>query len=124
MAVRTTAAEVKLIMSTCSAADASITAMIAAASGVVDRVFEYNTDLSSATLESIEQFLTAHLLVSTFDRSAMEEKVGDAQIKYSGIYGKGLESTPYGQMVLLIDTTGLMANSGKMAAKITAVKSF
>ena len=124
MAVRTTVSEVKLIMTATTASDEAITALIAAASGIVDRVFEYNSDLSATTLEFIEQFLTAHLLVSTFDRMASEEKVGDAMIRYTGKYGTGLEGTPYGQMVLLLDTTGLMAKTSKLGATITAIKSF
>lgn len=124
MAIRTTIAEVKLIMKSCTAADATITAMIAAASGIVDTVFANDTTLTTTTLESIEQWLTAHFLASTFNRVASEEKLGDAQVTYTGKWGEGLRSTPYGQMVLLLDTTGLMANSSKQAASIYAITSF
>ena len=64
------------------------------------------------------------MIASSLDRVASEEKLGDASIKYTGQWGKKLESTPYGQMVLTLDPTGLIGNLGKSAATIYAVKGF
>lgn len=124
MAVRTTEAEVKAIMSSCTASSATITAMIAAASAMIDRVFEYDTSLGATELEELERWLTAHLIASIFERTSVFEKIGDAQIQYANVLGKGLMSTPYGQAVMLMDTTGLLANAGKQNASLYAIPSF
>lgn len=125
MAVRTTHDEVLDIMdSGCTVGHTIIDRLIIAASAVVDEVFENDTDVSATLLEEIECWLTAHMIASTLWRTTSEEKIGDASAKYTGQWGKKLESTPYGQMVLILDTTGKMARSGKIAASIFAVKSF
>lgn len=125
MAVRTTAAEVLDIMdSGCTVSTNIITRLIVAASAVVDQVFENDTDIGDTLLEEIECWLTAHMIASSVYRTASEEEVGDARVKYTGQFGKKLESTPYGQMVLTLDTTGKMAKMGKSGASITAITSF
>ena len=125
MAVRTTHDEVLEIMdSDCSVSHAVVDRLIIAASAVVDQVFENDTDIGTTLLEEIECWLTAHMIASTLYRTTSEEKVGDATAKYTGQWGKKLESTPYGQMVLTLDTTGKMAKLGKAAASIFAIPSF
>jgi len=124
MAVRTTAAEVKQLIEGCDTEDAIVTAMITSASAIVDQVFEDDEDIGTTLLEEIERWLTAHMLASSLWRTGAEVEVGDARIKYTGEWGKKLESTPYGQMVLILDTTGKMAKMGKSGASITAIESF
>lgn len=125
MAVRTTAAEVLDIMdSGCTVSTNIITRLIVAASAVVDQVFENDTDIGDTLLEEIECWLTAHMIASSVYRTASEEEVGDARVRYTGQWGKKLESTPYGQMLLVLDTTGKMAKMGKSGASITAITSF
>lgn len=121
MAVRVSATEVKLIMSNSTIADATVDAFIVAANEVVNSVF--GTDVVTSYVE-IEKWFAAHLLASTIMRMTSEEKVGDAMVKYIGKYESGLNSTPYGQMVMLLDTTGLMSKLGKQAASIYAIKNF
>ena len=76
-------------------------------------------------LKEIERWFVAHMIASTVWRTTAEEKVGDATIKYTGQWGKDLDSTPYGQMVKQLDKTGLMvASVGKRPASIYAVRSF
>jgi hypothetical protein len=53
-----------------------------------------------------------------------EEQLGDARIKYTGQWGKGFESTPYGQLLLAMDPSGLIAKSGLKVASVYAIKSF
>lgn len=125
MAVRTTHDEVLEIMdSDCSVSHAVVDRLIIAANAVVDQVFENDTDIGTTLLEEIECWLTAHMIASTLYRTTSEEKVGDATAKYTGQWGKKLESTPYGQMVLTLDITGKMAKAGKAAASIFAIPSF
>lgn len=124
MAVRTTAAEVKQLIDGCDTSDAIVTVLITAASAVVDKVFENDSTIGDTLLEEIERWYTAHMLASSLWRTTSEEKVGDASLKYTGKWGVKLESTPYGQMVLVLDVTGKMGNAGKQAASMFAVKNF
>lgn len=80
--------------------------------------------LSTSALKEIERWLTAHMIASSKDRQTKEETLGEASVKYSGLWGKGLEFTSYGQMVLMLDTSGKMSNLGKRPAKLRAIKSF
>ncbi len=124
MAVRTTHDEVLTIMPDCTVAHATIDTLIIAASAVVDEVFEDDTTIGDTLKEEIEKWLTAHMIASTLWRTTSEEKLGDATVKYTGSWGTGLNSTPYGQMVLTLDFTGKMSKMGKSAASIYAIKSF
>lgn len=125
MAVRTTAEKVLDIMdSGCTVSTSIINRLIVAASAVVDQVFENDTDIGNTLLEEIECWLTAHMIASSVYRTASEEEVGDARVRYTGQWGKKLESTPYGQMLLVLDTTGKMAKMGKSGASIMAITSF
>lgn len=124
MAIRTTADSVYDLLNDSSLSDTTLTAFITSASAVVDAVYEYDTTMSATQLELIERWLTAHIVASIHIRTATEERIGEAQVRYSGLFGKGLESTPYGQMVLLLDASGLMRKSGKRSVSFYAIPSF
>lgn len=100
-----------------------INTFITVAEEVVTNIYAGSTT-SVTLLKEIERYLTAHMIVSTLYRMGKEEKVGEAQIKYTGEWKEGLSSTPYGQMLLTIDTTGLILKSGKRSASIRTVESF
>ena len=121
MAVRVTATEVKVIITT-SLADAAIESFIAIANAMVTSTV--TCGLGAAALKEIERWLTAHLISITQERMTTEEKLGEASVKYAGVYGEGLKSTTYGQMVLALDTCNAFANLGKKAASIKAITSF
>ena len=121
MANRATATEVRVIITT-DLLDAAITSMITLANTMVTDTV--TCGLSAAILKEIERWLTAHLIAVTHDRMAVSEKLGEAEVKYSGVYGEGLKSTTYGQMVLQLDTCGSFAKLGKKSATITAITSF
>jgi len=121
MAVRVTEAEVKAILDDTSLTDPQILAYIGSANVMV------NTALGTGTtdiLKEIERWLTAHMIASTRERTALKEEAGGASITYTGKYDQGLASTPYGQMVLSLDTTGTMASLIGRSAKIFAIPSF
>lgn len=80
--------------------------------------------VSDDILTQIETYVTAHLISFTRERQESEEGIQDAKVKYTGKYGLGLQGTTYGQSALFLDPTGELAKKGKMAASITAVKSF
>jgi hypothetical protein len=122
----TTASEVRLIMNvtTATLSDAQIAPFIVAGDEIVAQVFEDDTELTATLLAEIKKWMVAHMIASTIYRTTSDEKLGDASVKYTGKWGMRLESTPYGQMVLVLDMTGRMANAGKMRASIFAVKGF
>ena len=121
-----TAAEVRLIMNVTDTVltDDMIAPFIAAAEELVDKVFADDSDIGDTLLEEIKKWMTAHMIAATIHRTTSDEKLGEASVKFTGYWGKKLEATPYGQMVLILDTSGLMAKTGKMSATITAVESF
>lgn len=119
-----TATEVKAIMDGCSLTDAQVEPYISAAHKYVDLVFVNDTTTSASVKKEIEKWFTAHLIASVRSRVTAKERVGEAEVTYAAKYGEGLNSTPYGQMVLQLDPTGKVALAGKKGASIYAVKSF
>jgi len=73
---------------------------------------------SAELLEEIERWLAAHLY-SCVDPMVAEETIGDGRAKYHGKTDMGLNFTPYGQQVALLDKNGKIASV--MNAKRPAV---
>jgi hypothetical protein len=124
MANRIQASDVKEIMDNCTTEDTVVETFIDAGELVITQILGNVTSLSTDQLKEIERWFVAHMIASTVFRTTASEKVGDAEVRYTGQWGKNLDSTPYGQMVKILDTTGKMSNLGKMSATIYAVKSF
>lgn len=125
MAVRTTSAEVLQIMDNCTVSTTIIDSFITSANALINKLFEYDIDdMPSTLLEEMERWLTAHMIASSLQRTTDTEKLGGAEVKYTGKWGEQLNSTPYGQMVLTMDYTGRMKNLGKGRAGIHAVPQF
>jgi hypothetical protein len=121
MAVRVTEAEVKVILDDTSLSDAIVLAYITSANIMVNAVLGTGpTDI----LKEIERWLAAHMIACTRERTAKKEGASGAFIEYTGEYGKNLSSTPYGQMVLSLDTTGAMAELAMQAVIFKAIESF
>ena len=82
--------------------------------------------LSDAVLAKIEQWVAAHMIVTTIERQAKQEAAGGASITYVGEWGAGLMSTSYGQTAVALDTSLTLSAiaKGKMAASMTAITSF
>ena len=78
--------------------------------------------LSDGVLMDIETYLTAHLIAIGSGRQATSEKVGSVQVQYGGKFGEGLKATTYGQMVLMLDTTGTLEKVGLKKARIRAIR--
>ena len=83
-----------------------------------------DSGLGATSLKDIERYLAAHLIATTRERMSKAAKLGDASVTYLGEFGKGLDSTPYGQMVKTLDTTGTLGNLGKKSIRMRAIKSF
>lgn len=124
MANRITANELKEIIST-SLGDAVLDTYITAANLLVTDHLGDNSYVSDDQLKEVERWLSAHLLASTREKQAQAEGVDKANITYQGKTGMGLDYTSYGQMVKVLDPTGILANVvGKRKARIRAVTSF
>ncbi len=117
MAVRVTATEVRVIITT-SLLDAAIDAYIAIANPMVTNTV--TCGLAASVLKEIERWLTAHLISITQERLTTEEKLGEATVKYA----TGGKTQSYWNMVLFLDTCGAFANLGKQAASIKSIESF
>jgi len=104
-----------------------VDACILAGDALTDIVFSGDTELSAALLKEIQRWLVAHLVASTPNyRTTSKEKVGDAEVTYTGKWDVNLLSTTYGQMAVQLDITGKLQkySSGKTGATIRAVESF
>ena len=123
MAVLVTAAEVKQIIPT-NLSNTILDAYILGADELLNNILGTDTTLSAALKKEIERWLTAHMIASTQGRLEMEAGAGGAYIKYAGVFTEGLKLTPYGQMVLTLDSTGKFASLGGKSAKIKAIQSF
>ena len=110
--------------SECSVSESKVNVMITAASAVIDKVFAEDVNVTEEILTELERWLTAHMIASTLYRSTSKERLGDAEVTFTGKWGEMLKSTPYGQMVLTLDITGRMAKSGKTAVTLFAIPNF
>ena len=81
MAIRVTEQEVLDIMdSGIEVSSTQMTAMITAASSVIDNVFADDSTVTDALLKELERWLSAHYVASTLARMAEKEKVGQADV--------------------------------------------
>jgi hypothetical protein len=119
---RVTPEEVIAIMENQDLDEDVVASFILGANALVNSVFGA-TDITDLTKE-IERWLTAHLIATTVERMAEREGAGGASITYTGKYGQNLSSSPYGQMVLTLDTSNQMAGLGNRNASVFAVPSF
>jgi len=77
--------------------------------------------LSTSMLKEITRWLSAHFAAIRDPRSS-KEKTGEAEASFFlGKAGEGLDATPYGQQVKVLDTTGILGSLGKREAKVTAI---
>ena len=120
MANRVTTAELKEIVDT---SETDLDIFITAANVIVT---DYLTSesLSSDLMKQIEKYLAAHIFASTNKgREAKKIKFADnfeEEYELPKAVG-GLKSTSYGQIVLLLDTSGELSNIGMKSAEITAI---
>lgn len=125
MAVLATVDDVEDLMQDSSLSDSYVTSVLTTVDRILSKVYEYYTDtISDNLLTELQKYYAAHIIASTTSRMAAEEQVGDARIKYTGKWDVGFNSTPYGQILLALDPSGLIAKTGLKSASIYAIKSF
>ena len=80
--------------------------------------------LSIEQLKAIEAWLAAHFLASSVERQPLMEKIGATQVDYGSRLNisNDLESTSYGRVVKVLDTTGTMSNLGKRTARFDTIE--
>lgn len=119
MAIRTTEEAVKELLDGYRSGK-SFDPFIAPASGLVDGVealsntLDSDEQLDEERLELIERWLAAHFYCM-FDPRAEREKAGSVEAKYETKIDLRLNLSKYGQMAMLLDTTGYLdsLNDGK-----------
>ena len=131
---RVTYDEVVEIMDNCNLSSTIVQVYINAANALLNALFGFtDADESSESsgttgdvslYKEMERWLTAHMIASTRFRIASMEQVGDAKVEYIGKFGMGLDSTPYGQMLKMLDTTGTLIVADKKKASIYAIPQF
>lgn len=82
------------------------------------------TTLTEEILTDIETWLTAHLIAMGKERQAKSERINDIWITYQGKFGESLKGTTYGQMVLMLDSTGNFARAMKLKIQINAIPQY
>jgi len=118
LAFRVTQPEVEEIYENGDSLD--LTPFITAANVTIDALLT-SRGLSTDQLKEIERWLTAHFAVIR-DRQASKEMIGgDTSIEYEGEHGMYLDHTSYGQMVRVLDTSGILAESGMPRAQFALI---
>jgi len=117
---RATETEVKEIIKTTLTVE-DVTPFLSAANTVVTDSLSgegYGTE----TMKQIELWLAAHFLAARDPRRS-RTKIGAGDDTYEGKTGMGLNSTSYGQRVMMLDHHGVLAalSSSKRPAKVEVV---
>lgn len=118
--MRTTISDVRIVIPT-GLEDLEISGLMKIANRMVTTVLS-TTVLEESTMRDIETWLTAHLIAMGKERQTREERVGDMWLKFSENKEQFLLSTTYGQMVLMLDTSGSFQSASKMRASIQAIR--
>ncbi len=115
MSIRVDEHEVQLIVDVPSGEDMSL--FIEVASRYVDNVFS-TTTLAADQLRDIELYLSAHLATLTIDGGGVSlERIGSSSIQYAQLRGDKLYLTRFGQLAMMLDTTGKLVASSKEKAR-------
>ncbi len=105
---RVTSSEVKGLIKT----NFDVDPFIAIATLMVDESL-VNQSLSDARLTQIELWLAAHFVAVAEERGALvSSEKGESKEEYEIKVGEGLNMTRFGQQVLMLDTTGILAEQG------------
>ena len=109
MAARVNSTQVKAIIDT-SVDDVSDWINTA---NVIVEAHLLGTGQSDAVLSKVELYLAAHFVALTEERGGLiRSSAEEAAETYADIYGKGFQSTRYGQQAISIDASGKLAALG------------
>lgn len=120
MAQRVQVNDVKDILDT-GLSDTKIQNWIDIATLLIDQYASTCTTISAAILEKMEALLTAHLIASTAERdrhSVTSRRFGNSAATYgSAMTSEGLNGSPYGQQLKMLDSCGGLISLGKNRAR-------
>ncbi len=110
---RVTAEQVKEIIPTSIEDSVILASMIDTANVYIDTHLT-EAGHSDAILEKVELYLASHFVAITEEGGAlMSSKLGEAADEWeTDFLGDGLRSTRFGQIALILDTSGILANVG------------
>jgi len=117
---RVTSSEVLAIIDTTLTSD-DIDPFITAANLVVTDMTA-DAGYGASLLKEIERWLAAHL-AAIRDPRVKSESIEESSQAFHGLSGMGLEHTPYGQQVLVLDYKGFFAEAqnAKTRADVRAI---
>ncbi len=111
---RVTDNEVKVVIPT----SITITAFVDVANRLVTDLLG-SAGLTSAVLKDIELYVAAHVVALRVERGAPRyEQIGDSRMSWDTVAGPGLKMTRFGQLAIILDTSGILqskATSGGTA---------
>lgn len=125
MAVRVDTDDIKEIMTIVTLTDDEIDRFIATANLIIEKNLNTGAyDYTTAELDDIERYLSAHFCALKEPRT-VAEKVDVLSVTFQGKTGMALNATHYGQTAQMLDRHGVLQSIGaKQLATITAVTSF
>lgn len=123
MANRVTEIEVKKVINT-DLSNAIVLVHIQIANDLVTGTLG-SSGLGTSRLKHIELFLAAHFIGIGMDKEEgmmLSQWAGeDGKIDYNKTLGRALNATFYGQQAQLLDTTGVLAQTGKSRAQFRVI---
>jgi len=119
MAWRVTETEVRELID--SDLEISVAPFIGTANALTNYVVSQDANgvLNTELKKEIEKYLAAHFYEHR-DQAFAAKKTGDSSATFQGVWGKGFESSKWGQTAITLDVTGVLRALSKNAPiKIT-----
>ncbi len=119
MAIRTTVNAVKDVVNTSISEQTILNVFIATASLVVDEnLVGLDPLISAAMLARIELYLAGHFVALSEEQGGLiSSEMSDSAEKYANVYSAGYSSTRFGQMAMVLDTSGTLKRLGAPTLK-------
>lgn len=117
-----TPALIKLILPDTELEDINLQAFITSAERYLTAT-SVEVSVDATTFDELVKWLTAHFITSTVERLAISEKAGPTEQKFANVYSQNLASTPYGQIAITLDYSGILSqiSQGKRIVSLFAI---
>lgn len=123
MSLIATVDDVQDLLLDSSLSDGYVTSILTTVDRILVKTYEHYTgSISSSLLGEIQKYYAAHIITATYKRFAVAEQIGEARVEWAGKFGIGFQSTPFGQILLALDPSGLIAKTGIKSADFWAIK--
>ena len=126
--VRVTVAEVREILPAATKlTDPQISSAITAANLYVTEELEGEPCMTDERLKEVEKWMSAHIATTIDGNGGSTRRIKSENLEKeyatSSNMGDGLKSTRFGQMAIMFDCTGTLANAGKTYPSIESIGS-